>query len=194
MLVRTRLVTPIDVKEAGMQDIVIVATSMLSATPQRWISLVETTPENLLERAPAPGEWSAKECLGHLLDAERGVFPARVRAFLAGMKNLQNFDPDAEGSPLAQRSTGELAAEFARLRAASLAELAAVTADDLGRTARHSALGEVTLGQMIHEWAAHDLMHTVQGERALMQPFIEACGPWRAFFTDHIADTASVEE
>jgi hypothetical protein len=30
---------------------------------------------------------------------------------------------------------------------------------------------------MIHEWAAHDLMHTIQGERALMQPFIADCGP-----------------
>ena len=154
--------------------------------------MAETTPESLLERAPAPGEWSAKECLGHLLDAERGVFPVRVRAFLAG-QDFRSYDPDAEGSPLVQRTTGELASEFALLRTASLADLAAVTAADLDRTARHSALGEVTLGQMVHEWAAHDLMHTVQAERAMMQPFIEACGPWREFFTDHIAVRSAAE-
>jgi hypothetical protein len=192
MLAR-RWLTHSGTEDSGMQDIVAVATSMLSATPQRWLSLAETTPESLLERAPAPGEWSAKECLGHLLDAERGVFPVRVRAFLAG-QDFRSYDPDAEGSPLAQRTTGELAAEFARLRAASLTELASVTEADLERTARHSALGEVTLGQMVHEWAAHDLMHTVQGERAMMQPFIEACGPWREFFTDHIAVKASAED
>ena len=175
-----------------MQDIVAVAVSMLSATPQRWISLAESTPESLLERAPAQGEWSARECLGHLLDAERGVFPVRVRAFLAG-QDFQAFDPDAEGSPLAQRTTGDMAAEFAQLRAASLAELGAVTEADLARTARHSALGAVTLSEMIHEWAAHDLMHTVQAERAMMQPFIEACGPWREFFTDHIAVRSAAE-
>ena len=39
--------------------------------------------------------------------------------------------------------------------------------------ARHQELGPVTLEQLLHEWAAHDLMHTVQAERALMQPFIE---------------------
>ncbi len=44
----------------------------------------------------------------------------------------------------------------------------------------------VTLGEMAHEWAAHDLNHTVQAERALMQPFIQACGPWQRFFTDHV--------
>ena len=34
-------------------------------------------------------------------------------------------------------------------------------------------------------WAAHDLNHTIQAERALMQPFMLGCGPWRSFFRDH---------
>ena len=46
-------------------------------------------------------------------------------------------------------------------------------------------LGSVTLAEMLHTWAAHDLNHTVQAERALMQPFLLGCGPWRTFFRDH---------
>ena len=88
--------------------------------------------------------------------------------------------PDASQSPAA------LAAEFAQLRAESLRALAEVTTADLARTARHSELGLVTMGEMLHEWAGHDLMHTVQAERALMQPFIRGCGPWQAYFKDHI--------
>jgi hypothetical protein len=40
---------------------------------------------------------------------------------------------------------------------------------------------------MVHEWAAHDLNHTVQAERALMHPFIAGSGPWRTagVFADH---------
>jgi hypothetical protein len=38
---------------------------------------------------------------------------------------------------------------------------------------------------MLHTWAAHDLNHTIQAERALMQPFMLGCGPWRSFFQDH---------
>jgi hypothetical protein len=57
--------------------------------------------------------------------------------------------------------------------------------DDLGRTAQHPRLGTVTLAEMLHTWAAHDLMHTVQAERALMQPFILGCGRWRPSFRDH---------
>jgi hypothetical protein len=33
--------------------------------------------------------------------------------------------------------------------------------------------------------AGHDLMHTVQAERALMQPFIAGCGPWQPYCADH---------
>jgi hypothetical protein len=42
---------------------------------------------------------------------------------------------------------------------------------------RHAELGLVTLDELIHEWAAHDLMHIIQRERALMQPYIADCGP-----------------
>ena len=57
--------------------------------------------------------------------------------------------------------------------------------EDLGRTKQHPTLGTVTLAEMLHTWAAHDLNHTVQAERALMQPFMLGCGPWRTFFRDH---------
>jgi len=39
---------------------------------------------------------------------------------------------------------------------------------------------------MINEWAGHDLMHTVQGERAIMQVLIDGCGPWKKYFSDHV--------
>ncbi len=52
--------------------------------------------------------------------------------------------------------------------------------------ARHAELGMVSLGDMVHEWAAHDLNHTVQAERAIMQPFILGSGPWRVYFQDYL--------
>jgi hypothetical protein len=158
--------------------------AVLTTTAPRWLSLTEILPAALLARQPAPGEWSAHECLQHLCDTERWVFPVRVRAFLAG-QDFPGFDPDAEGSVAAERSPRDLAAEYAERRAESLAALTTIAAADLGRTARHSELGEVTLGQLLNEWAAHDLMHTVQAERALLQPFIPATGPWRSYFRDH---------
>jgi hypothetical protein len=157
--------------------------ALLATTPARWLSLTQILPPDLLARRPAPEEWSAIECLVHLLDTER-VFPVRVQAFLAG-QNIVAFDPDREGSALGERTAQELAADYARLRAASLDLLARLSPADLVRGVEHSELGHVTLSEMLREWGAHDLNHTVQAERALMQPFIAGSGPWRSAFAEH---------
>ncbi|HEX6482850.1 MAG TPA: DinB family protein [Ktedonobacteraceae bacterium] len=156
---------------------------VLSTAPARWLSLTETLSPSLLARTPAPDEWSALECLYHLLDTEN-IFPVRIRAILAGQP-IVSFDPDTEGTKNTDQTPEQLAQKFASLRQANLEELEYVTIQDLSRTAEHSELGTVTLGDLLHEWAAHDLMHTVQAERALMQPFIVSSGPWRSNFTDH---------
>jgi hypothetical protein len=163
---------------------------VLETTPQRWIQLAERLPPELFQRRPAPNEWSAYDCLRHIVDTERSVFPARVGYLLRG-EDFPAFNPDQEGNKPRENLTPiELAAVFSRLRVESLALLSNVAEGDLNRTARHQELGMVTLGEMIHEWAGHDLMHTVQGERALLQPFIDGCGPWKRYFADHIVSTS----
>jgi hypothetical protein len=159
---------------------------VLETTPQRWLRLAETIPHDLFRRAPAPGEWSAHDCLKHLVDTERWVFPARVGYLLRG-EAFPAFNPRAgDSAPDAPSDPVELATAFARLRDDSLKLLAGLRPENLASKARHQELGIVSLGEMLNEWAGHDLMHTVQAERALMQPFIAACGPWRRYFEDHI--------
>jgi uncharacterized damage-inducible protein DinB len=157
---------------------------VLSTTPDRWLALTGALPNDLLTRPPAPGEWSAHECLQHLVDIE-AIFQFRLQCLLDG-KNFSAFDPDREGTaPALDQSPHALAEVFAHLRTESLQALAAITPDDLPRQAHHQELGMVTLEQMLHEWAGHDLMHTIQAEHALMQPFIQGCGPWQPYFSDH---------
>jgi hypothetical protein len=167
-----------------MDDVLVYTRAVLATTAARWQRLATSIPTDLLERAPAPGEWSAVDCLRHLLDTEQFVFPVRVRSFLAG-KPLAAFNPDREGSTYAEQTPMQLADQFARLREQNLGLLAQVTPDDLARESVHSELGQVTLGQLVHEWAAHDLDHTIQAERSLMQPFITGSGPWRSFFVSN---------
>ena len=170
-----------------MDNLLVSARAVLAASPARWASLARDLPADLLARPAAAGQWSTLNCLQHLIDTERYVFPARVRAFLAG-RDFDAFDPDRQGT-VAQtgRAATELAAEFGALRAESLRLFDRLTLADLPRLAVHAELGPVTLSQLLHQWAGHDLMHTVQGERALMQPFIEGCGPWLGYFTEHVA-------
>ena len=171
-------------------DILRQAPLLLDATPARWRSLVEAADAEVMAREPRPGEWSALGCLLHLLDTEEHVFPVRVRAFLAGL-DFPGFDPDAEGSLIGERADARVLVErFAGLRVQSVDLLRSLSPADLARTARHAELGRVTLEEMLDQWVAHDLMHTVQGERALMQTFIHASGPWRSSFADHDVDAA----
>jgi hypothetical protein len=159
---------------------------ILRINGERWLALAKGLDRELLARPPAPGEWSALECLGHATDTEAGVFTARVRAVLAGQPEVPGYDPDTQGTPItADTDPAEMGKQHAARRAENLALLARVKEADLDRTSRHSELGPFTLGELLNEWAAHDLMHLVQAERAVMQPFIHNTGPWRSNFADH---------
>jgi hypothetical protein len=160
---------------------------VLRTTPARWQALTAQLPPAILERPAAPDEWSAVECLRHLIDLETRVFPTRLRALLAG----QDFPAPSPPIPIAGAMPPDLAAIFAQHRAANLDLLAGVQPADLDRAITHPQLGQVTVGNLVHDWAAHDLMHTVQAERAVLQPFLPGTGPWRHFFEDHdLGDSA----
>ncbi len=171
-----------------MDNFLLEVQSILSTTPELWKHLTEISPVGLLAKAPNSKEWSALECLQHVLDAESRVFPFRVQAFLKN-QDIPEYDPDLEGQKLDSKPDPKLmASEFANRRKTNLKVLRTLTLQDLSRTAQHSELGMVTLRAMLCEWAAHDLMHIVQAERALMQPFIAGSGPWRSYFKDHDID------
>lgn len=170
-----------------MFDVLKDSYTVLQTTPLRWSNLTRYLSDELLATHPAPGEWSALDCLQHLVDTERWVFPTRVKAFLAG-EDFPAFDPDSQGEISGRTLSGfDLASEFLAMREESLELLAKLVVKDLDLKAVHGELGPVTLGEMVHEWAGHDLMHTVQAERALIQPFILGCGPWQVYFADHVA-------
>ena len=109
---------------------------VLESTPQRWIQMASTLPPELFHRRPAPKEWSAHDCLRHIVDTERAVFPPRIGHLLRG-EDFPAFNPDEEGGGSRGDITPiESAKEFARLRAESLALLSKVGEGDLSRTAQ----------------------------------------------------------
>ncbi len=167
-----------------MNDLLVVIRAVLSTSASRWQVMVETIPPELLTRVPAQKEWSAIECLQHVIDTERQVFPVRLQAFLNG-QDFPGFNPSLQAESSAKRLPSEMAREFTELRKPNLVLLEKVTKADLKRIARHAELGQVTLGEMLKEWAGHDLMHIVQAERAIMQYFIPGTGAWRKYFADH---------
>lgn len=167
-------------------DLIDRLSDILRIDSERWRALATGLDRELLARQPAHGEWSALQCLGHAADTESVVFAARIRAIKEGRAELPSYDPDVQATPVtAETDPRALAERLTIQRRDSLALLATVSEQDLDRTSRHLELGPVTLRQLLNEWAAHDLMHVVQAERAVMQPFIPESGPWRFYFADH---------
>ena len=169
-----------------MPDLIGDLIDILRIDSDRWRALAQGLDRDLLARPPAAGEWSALQCLVHAADTEAQVFTARIRAIKDGRPELPGYDPDVQGTPVTPKTDAMAVAErLAVQRRDSLALLAAVTDADLDRTSRHTDLGLVTLRELLNEWAAHDMMHLVQAERAVIQPFIPGSGPWRFYFADH---------
>ena len=114
-----------------MSDALARIRATLAITPQRWVQLALSVPDDHFRERPAPGEWSALECLRHLIDTERGPFPERLEALRDG-RDIPAIDQDArmadgasDDGPLA------LAATFAALRAVNVAKVALVAEHEL---------------------------------------------------------------
>ncbi len=118
---------------------------------------------------PEPGEWSANECVGHLLEAERRGFAGRIQEILAadpagGPPALATWDPPAvaEARQDHLRPGSELAAEFETLRSASLALVRGLRAEDLDRVGQHIHVGPLRVDDILAEWVHHDRNHIRQ--------------------------------
>ena len=167
-----------------MSDLIAQALSILRTSVDRWAAIASVDP-SLLTRQPEPGEWSAIQALQHAVDTELEVYDARVRAIGAG-ESFPGYDPETRGHVHRITHTGpELVEQLRPMREQSLAALEALVPADLDRTGTHSEFGRVTMAELLNQWAAHDTMHIVQAERALMQAFIPGSGPWRSYFADH---------
>jgi len=120
-------------------------------------------------RRYAPGKWSVKEVVGHLLDTER-VFALRALWFARGgagpLPSMEQDDWVAAGCFDARR-LADLAAEYAVLRRASLLQFGSFDAGALGR--RGVASGrEITVRAFPWLIAGHERHHlTVIRERYL---------------------------
>jgi hypothetical protein len=120
----------------------------------------------VVDRRPAPREWSVAELLGHLWDAEI-AYAFRGRAILAQDEPpLIGYDQDA-WAKLARPPFGALLAAFGALRAANLA-LARGTPDALwGRQGMHEERGPTSFRLLTETTAGHDRAHLLQLEQTI---------------------------
>lgn len=113
----------------------------------------------------APGEWCAREVVGHLIEAEKRGFSGRIRIILANdQPQLQAWDQDEVEKQRndCARVTDSLWMEFMGLRHDSVNLVRSLGAGDLDRTGVHPKAGELKVRWLLQEWIHHDRNHTKQ--------------------------------
>jgi len=154
----------------------------LSAYPawaQRYISLVEGDVLQVLERqayefpdfinslndkadyAYAPGKWTIKQLIGHMIDTER-ILVYRLTCFARGEKAaLPGFDEDAyvEHAHFQDRSLHSLAEEFTFLRKSNMYLLGSLNDQELNKAGVASNV-EISVAAIRLVLAGHIIHHT----------------------------------
>jgi hypothetical protein len=114
---------------------------------------------------PKPGEWCAKEVLGHLIEADRRGFGGRIKSFLdADNPACIGWDPDevARGRGDCGKPVAALLDELGKARAEGLAVVDGLNAAALERRGQHPKVGALTVSDILHEWVHHDRNHLKQ--------------------------------
>ncbi len=139
-----------------------------AATVERLRSLVAGAGERLRVR-PGPTEWSALECIGHMVDGEL-VVSGRIRWILAeDTPDIVGYDQDRWVDRLhgPDDDPASLIAQFDALRQANLRLWATMPAETRARVGIHRERGPESYELTWRLLMGHDRFHLAQAERAL---------------------------
>ena len=162
------------------------AVALLERTPTVLTAMLAGLPESLIRANEGEGTWSPFDVIGHLIHGERTDWIPRARHILAAeTRPFEPFDRTAQFRDSEGKNLAQLLETFAELRRANLDALKQMnlTDADLSRRGLHPELGEVTLGQLLATWAAHDLDHVGQIARTMAKFYGKGVGPWRAYLS-----------
>lgn len=122
--------------------------------------------EELLDRRPAPEEWSVAQLLGHLWDAEI-AFSFRARLILAqNAPRLVGYDQNAWAN-LPHPPFAELLDAYSALRTANLALIRQTPEVLWDRFGHHQERGPTSFRLLMETMAGHDTAHLRQLEQTI---------------------------
>jgi hypothetical protein len=142
-----------NVKDLDMLD-------ALSSASTKVLKVVRAIPESKGEFRYAPGKWTIKEVLTHMMDVERIMAYRALRFARNDKTDLPGFEENdyAPEANAHSRTISQLADQMARLRTTTIDLFASFTDEMLKRdgTANKNKLSVINLGYII---PGHELHH-----------------------------------
>lgn len=127
---------------------------------EKGFAFYTSIPEEKGAHAYAPGKWTIKEVLGHIIDTER-IFAYRLLAFIRGEKQgLPGFEQDdyVKLSDANSRSIQDLAEELKTVRIASYYLVHNLT-EEQGAIMGTSSGNPISVRTILYIMAGHELHH-----------------------------------
>ena len=139
--------------------------AILASTPDKLKEEISSMSLKEMKTRPAANKWSAQEVLAHLDDVEEIGMRARVAAMLEAQNPLlPSFDQEvrAEEMKYNRRHPLKSLASLTRQRQANVKWLGTLKPAQLKRRGMHRRVGEISVEELVTEWAFHDLGHLKQ--------------------------------
>lgn len=140
----------------------------LDAGRRQILAAVHDRSDDALGVQPAPGEWSARQTLEHLLFAE-GLFAERIGRLLdedepdlAARAVWAETPASDEGTAATEFTASQLATQIADLRSATTDRLRALPAEAWNRAGMHPEWGRVTVQTQTSYFGRHMASHMAQ--------------------------------
>lgn len=157
---------------------------LLGATPGILRGLITELTEEDARWKPAPERFSVAEVLAHLSHSEAHCYRMRLDRFMA--ETHPEFEPDDAQMYLdlyRGADPKEAFNHFEYQRKTNIDFLRHLPQGAGDRIALHRELGEITLAQMLNEWALHDLGHIRQvAELVRARKYWPGAGPMAASY------------
>ncbi|MFS0556493.1 DinB family protein [Brevibacillus sp. 179-C9.3 HS] len=133
--------------------------TILTQQGESVVALFSSLAQEQIEYRYAPGKWTVKEVLGHLVDSER-IMSYRLLRIARGDKTpLIGFDENAfvEGALYQQRELSDLIEEYKAVRSSTVAQVRGISPEAWLRTglANGNQLSARTLAYVIAGHEAH---------------------------------------
>ena len=161
-----------------MSETALPCLDLLEETPRILRGLMRELSDDDARWKPAADRFSVAEVLAHLSHSEGHCYRLRVDRFLA--EQMPELEPDDAQMYLdlyRGRNPEDEFAHFEEQRKINVEYLRSLPAEAGDRRARHREAGEITLAQMLHEWALHDLGHIRQvAELARARKYLAGAG------------------
>ena len=135
--------------------------------------LLLAVPDALLDREPAPGEWSVRRTMEHTINVERSYRANTQHALLRGDEEPLTLPQERRPRPDPADTQGDALAmvqALARRRAETDAALSGTEAAELDRPSQWAAVTElfdIDVRFRLHRFGAHLVEHTQQVEKTV---------------------------